>query len=127
MLGLYLLIMGAALVITADGTKTFYGFMLPALLAVSATVVLSLGIPVMEYSALTAPKGKKLPFVVGLVFLVVLETLANYYQAQAGFITHINKQFSDPAGIDLATFAMQPRGRLLPILFLSAQPLDFLH
>lgn len=123
MLSMYLLIMLAALAITAHGTKTFYGFILPALLAYAATIVLSLGIPVLEYAAITAPKGEKKPFVIGVVFLVGLETLAQYYQAQASFTAQIRAQFSDPAGIDLATFAMQSRGRLLPLLFLSALPL----
>ena len=115
----FVTVMVAAAAITSHGTFLFFSYILPAELAFAATVVLTLGIPLLELAAVL-DKGSRTRYLIGLCFLLFIEGLAQYYQGQAIFVAKVAAQFPDPAGIDLATFARQPWGRTLPILYLAS-------
>lgn len=115
----FVTLMVAAASITAHGTYTFYSYILTPALAVAATVVITMGIPLLELAAVL-DKTSRLRYLLGMVFLLFLEALAQYYQGQAQFLRLVRVQFPTAAGIDLSTFAGSPRGRLLPMLYLAA-------
>ena len=112
-------IMCAAAAITAHGTFVFYSYILTPFLAYSATTVLTAGIPLLELAAVL-DKANRARYLAGMLFLLAMEGLAQYFQGQAIFIKMVRKQFPDATGIDLATFAQQPWGRVLPLLYLAA-------
>ena len=119
-------IMIAAASITSHGTYVFYSYILPQGLAIAATIVLTAGSPLLELASVLDKKNKEgkeatqWRYLFGLCFLLLLEALAQYYQGQAGFVGSIKQQWAAPAGVDLATFALESRGRLLPMLYLAA-------
>jgi hypothetical protein len=117
-LAAFVLVMVAAATITSHGTYVFYRYILPAELALAATLVLTLGIPLLELAAvLDRPQRGR--YVTGMVVLLVMEAAAQYLQGQAHFVTRVLAQFPSPDGVDLAWFAQLPWGRLLPILYLA--------
>jgi hypothetical protein len=115
----YLLPLLGAQLITAHGSYTFYSYLLPVPLAIAATVVLAVGVPLLEFAAVLIPGGRW-GYLGGMLFLLFLEGLAQYFQGQAWFLQRIEQQFPNAQGVDLVTFAHEPRGRLLPILYLAA-------
>jgi hypothetical protein len=117
-LGAFVLVMLAAAAITSHGTFVFYSYILPFELAIAATVVLTVGIPLLELAAVL-DRGSRLYYVTGMVVLLLMEAAAQYLQGQAHFADRVRAQFPDPSGVDLATFASHPAGRLLPILYLA--------
>lgn len=118
-LGVFVGLMLSAAAITSHGTWAFYSLILPPALALAATIVLTAGIPAMELAAVLDRKGRWRHILV-MLGLLSLEAFAQYLQAQTTFKTLITERFPNPAGIDLATFAAEPRGRWLPIAFLAA-------
>lgn len=114
-----LIAMMAAQTITAHGTYVFYSYMLPVQLAAAATVVLAVGVPLLEFAGVLDPERKVFYFF-GMGFLLLLEGLAQYFQGQAGFVARIRDSFAVRDGVDLVTIAEAPGGRTLPILFLAA-------
>jgi hypothetical protein len=52
-----LLLLGAQM-ITAHGSYTFYSYLLPVPLAIAATVVLAVGVPLLEFAAVLIPGGR---------------------------------------------------------------------
>jgi hypothetical protein len=117
-LAAFVVVMVAAATITSHGTYVFYSYILPAELALAATLVLTLGIPLLELAAvLDRPRRGR--YVSGMIVLLVMEAAAQYLQGQAHFVTRVLDQFPDPRGVDLASFAQLPWGRLLPILYLA--------
>lgn len=118
-LAAFVTIMIAAVLITSHGVYIFYSYILPWELAIAATAVLSGGIPLLELAAVLDKQGRP-RYIAGIIFLLGLESLAQYLQSQAGFVSIIQRLFPNPEGIDLATFAREPHGRLLPVLYLAA-------
>lgn len=112
-------IMVAAATITSHGTFVFYSYILSDTGAYAATIVLTVGIPLLELAAIL-DKANRGRYLGGMLFLLFMEGMAQYFQGQAIFVTSVVKQFPNPAGIDLATFAAQPEGRVLPALYLAA-------
>ncbi len=117
-LAAFVLVMLAAAAITSHGTFVFYRYILPDELAIAATMVLTIGIPLLELAAVL-DRGSRLYYVSGMVVLLLMEAAAQYLQGQAHFADRVRAQFPDPSGVDLATFASHPAGRLLPILYLA--------
>lgn len=118
-LAAFVTVMVAAATITSHGTFVFYDYILSDAGAYAATIVLTIGIPLLQLAGIL-DKKYWWRYIGGMVFLLFLEGLAQYYQGQAVFVPSIVKQFPNPLGIDLATFAAQPEGRLLPALYLAA-------
>lgn len=117
-LGAFVLVMVAAAAITSHGTFVFYCYILPVELAAAATVVLTVGIPLLELAAVL-DKANRGYYVGGMVVLLIMEGLAQYLQGQAIYVDRVRAQFPNPAGIDLAMLASHPAGRILPILYLA--------
>lgn len=115
----FTVVMVAAATITSHGTFVFYNYILSDTGAYAATIVLTAGIPLLELAAIL-DKVNRARYLGGMLFLLFMEGLAQYYQGQAVFVPSVVKQFPNPAGIDLATFAAQPWGRVLPGLYLAA-------
>src|SRR5581483_865909 len=105
--------------ITAHGTYVFYSFILDGWLPYFATAVLTLGIPLLELAAVL-DKENRARYVAGMVWLLAMEGIAQYWQGQAFFTTRVLAHFQDASGVDLVTFARHPAGRLLPIIYLAA-------
>jgi hypothetical protein len=117
-LAAFVVVLVAAATITSHGTYVFYSYILPAELALAATLVLTLGIPLLELAAvLDRPRRGR--YVSGMIVLLLMEAAAQYLQGQAHFVARVLEQFPDPRGVDLASFAQLPLGRLLPILYLA--------
>ena len=114
----FVLLMVAAATITSHGTLTFYRYILPEFWAWAAMVVITAGIPLLELAAVL-DRVHRLRYVAGMVVLLGLEGLAQYFQGQALFLPSVLRQFPNPRGIDLATFASEPRGRVLVVVFLA--------
>lgn len=114
-------VMLAAVSITSHGTYLFYSLFLDWRLAGAATIVLTGGIPLLELAAVLDQRNRT-RYLIGMILLLAIEGLAQYLNAQAWFSGNVAKQFPNPVGIDLATFAAKPEGRILPILFLAALP-----
>lgn len=114
----FVLVMVAAASITSHGTWVFYSYILPSELATAATVVLTAGIPLLILASVLDPVNRP-RYLVGELVLLTMEALAQYYQGQAIFVAMVARQFPQATGIDLATFAKQPEGRILPILYLA--------
>ena len=117
-LAAFVLVMLAAAAITSHGTFVFYSYILPYELAIAATMVLTVGIPLLELAAVL-DRSNRLYYVSGMVVLLGMEAAAQYLQGQAHFTDRVRAQFPDPSGVDLATLASHPMGRLLPILYLA--------
>lgn len=115
----FVIVMVAAAAITSHGTYVFYSYILSSFLAYSATVVLTAGIPLLELAAVL-DKANRPRYIAGMLVLLAMEGMAQYFQGQAIFVRAVKTQFPDAAGIDLATFAAQPWGRVLPLLYLAA-------
>jgi hypothetical protein len=118
-LAAFVIIMVAAATITSHGTFLFFSYILPSVLAGAATIVLTMGIPLLELAAVL-DKANRWRYLLGLLFLLFIEGLAQYFQGQAVFVAQVARHYPDAAGIDLATFAAEPRGRILPILYLAS-------
>ena len=118
-LALFIIIMVAAASITSHGTFVFYSYFLDYELAIAATVVLTAGIPLLEWAAVLHEKYR-LRYICGMVWLLLMEAVAQYWQGQAVFAKRVAAQFPDATGIDIATWAAQPSGRLLPIVYLAS-------
>lgn len=119
-LAAFLLPLLAAQGITAHGTYTFYSYLLPWYLAALGTVVLALGVPLLEFAGVLSSGRARWGFWGGMLFLLTLEGLAQYFQGQAEFLARIQAQFRGRQGVDLLTFAQQPAGRSLAVGYLAA-------
>lgn len=115
----FVVVMVAAAAITSHGTFVFYSYILPIPLAVAATIVLTTGIPLLELAAVL-DKASRVRYIAGMIVLLAMEGIAQYFQGQAIFVQAVRRQFPEMNGIDVATFAQQPWGRLLPLLYLAA-------
>jgi hypothetical protein len=113
-------LMVAAAIITSHGTFVFYTYILPGYYPYAATALLTVGIPFLELAAtLTTKLRWRLFFILGLLVLVSMEAMAQYFQAQAVFVPAISKAFPSASGVDVATFAKEPAGRILPIGYVT--------
>jgi len=115
----FVVVMVAAAAITSHGTFVFYSYILPIPLAVAASIVLTTGIPLLVLAAVL-DKASRVRYIVGMIVLLAMEGIAQYFQCQAIFVQAVRRQFPEMNGIDVATFAQQPWGRLLPLLYLAA-------
>ncbi|HEY1015603.1 MAG TPA: hypothetical protein VGE07_23035 [Herpetosiphonaceae bacterium] len=115
----FVVVMVAAAAITSHGTFVFYAYILPVPLAVAATIVLTAGIPLLELAAVL-DKASRPRYIAGMIVLLAMEGIAQYFQGQAIFVQAVRRQFPEAKGIDVATFAQQPWGRVLPLLYLAA-------
>ncbi len=118
-LALFIVIMIAAASITSHGTFVFYSYFLDYELAMAATVVLTVGIPFLEWAAVLHEKYRW-RYVGGMLWLLLMEAVAQYWQGQAVFASRVARQFPDATGIDIAILAAHPWGRLLPIAYLAS-------
>lgn len=118
----FIILMCASAYITAHGTLAFYRYILPEDQARAAVIVLTGSIPFLELAAVLDKKGRP-RYIIGLIILLAIETLAQYYQGQSQFYRNVMRQFAGMAGVDLATFAAEPYGRILPIIYLAMLPL----
>lgn len=116
---LFIGIMVAAASITSHGTFVFYSYFLDYELAIAATVVLTVGIPFLEWAAVLHERYRW-RYIGGMVWLLFMEAVAQYWQGQAVFAKRVASQFPDATGIDIATLAAQPWGRILPIVYLAS-------
>lgn len=115
----FVLPMVAAASITSHGTFIFYSYFLPVELAYAATIVLTVGIPLLEFAAVI-DNTNRVRYILGMVWLLLMESVAQYWQGQAIFVSKVNAQFPNPTGIDLAMWANHWSGRLLPIIYLAS-------
>lgn len=115
----FVTVMVAAAAITSHGTYVFYSYILSSFLAYSATIVLTAGIPLLELAAVL-DRANRARYIAGMLVLLAMEGAAQYFQGQAIFVKAVKAQFPDAVGVDLATFAAQPWGRVLPLLYLAA-------
>jgi hypothetical protein len=115
----FVVVMVAAAAITSHGTFVFYAYILPIPLAVAATIVLTTGIPLLELAAVL-DKASRPRYIAGMIVLLAMEGIAQYFQGQAIFVQAVRRQFPEMNGIDVATFAQQSWGRVLPLLYLAA-------
>lgn len=119
-LPLFTIIMVCAAVIVAYGTHKFYSYILPDGLDWFATAVLTIGIPCLEFAATLAPTWRwRIFYLAGLFVLVGMESLAQYFQGQAYFVSEVRAQFPNPLGIDIATLAAEPGGRWLIVGYIA--------
>ena len=138
LLWIEILLAGAALYISSHGVYTFYAYLMTPDMAIAATVVLSVGIPVMEAAWLNARSQidwlarsmKELHeesdkravreaidrvardqgfFFWFMMALLVVETFSQYFQGQAVFESRVVKAFQGVSTtIDLVTLAQHP-------------------
>lgn len=114
----FVLVMIAAAAITSHGTFVFYSYILDTNLAYAATVVTTAGIPLLELAAVLDLKSR-LRYITGMVILLGMEVLAQYFQGQSTFVMRIQEQFPNAKDIDVVWIAQQPWGRILPVLYLA--------
>lgn len=116
---IFIIIMVSAASITSHGTYIFYRYFMDQELAIAATVVITSGIPLLELAAVLNERGR-VRYIAGMIWLLLMEGLAQYFSGQAVFASRVAVQFPDATGVDLATLAAQPYGRLLPIIYLAS-------
>lgn len=117
-LAAFVAVLASAAMITSHGTYVFYSYILSPQLALAATLVLTVGIPLLELAAVLDERGRW-GYIAGLVLLLGMEGFAQYLQGQASFTRQVLAQFPDPTGVDVATWAQAPEGRILPIVYLA--------
>lgn len=116
---IFIIIMISAASITSHGTYIFYRYFMDRDLAIAATVVITSGIPLLELAAVLNERGR-IRYIAGMIWLLLMEGLAQYFSGQAVFAKRVASQFPNATGIDIATLAAQPWGRLLPIVYLAS-------
>lgn len=116
------IVIAAAIAITSHGTYAFYHFFLEDYLALAATVVIGVGMPMFEAGAIISDnKRDRVYFIVGLVLFSVLEATAQYWFGQSMFRSKVAEYFAGKSGVDLVSLSQdQFWGRALPIAYLAA-------
>lgn len=105
--------------ITRHGLQTFYGYLFDdPMLVKMITLVLVIGIPLLDVAFFLERRWWRWFYFAGMLVLLGMEVLAQYYQGQAAFTSSVSSHFPTSAGIDIATIAKQPHGRFLVVVFL---------
>jgi hypothetical protein len=116
---IFVIIMISAASITSHGTYVFYRYFMDEELAIAATIVITSGIPLLELAAVLNERGR-FRYIAGMIWLLLMEGIAQYFSGQAVFASRVATQFPDATGIDIAMLAAQPHGRLLPVVYLAS-------
>lgn len=118
-LALFVLLALGASILSSHGAFQFFLYLVDEWLAWVFILVVALGIIGLD-AAGTISRGKaRAAYYAGMAFFLVLETLANYFAGQAGFVAKIVGKL--PISSDLRTIAEQYPivTRLLVVIFLS--------
>lgn len=114
------LILGAS-IISSHGAWLFFGYLVAPWLAGVFTAVVAVGIIGLDAAGTVERGWRRAPYYAGMAFFILLETLANYFAGQAGFVTQIREALHDRPASDLLAIATQDptATRSLVWLFLS--------
>jgi len=114
------LIVGAS-IISAHGAWLFFGYLVDKWLAAVFTGVVAVGIIGLDAAGTLERGWRRVPYYSGMAFFIVLETLANYFAGQAGFVGRIQEALHEQQASDLLHIATTDPGttRSLVVLFLS--------
>jgi septal ring factor EnvC (AmiA/AmiB activator) len=119
---LFATLAAGASVIAAHGSWVFFGYLVdPALAAVFVGVV-ALGIIGLDAAAtLDRHRWRRAAYLAGMVLFLLMETLANYFAAQATFVGKVVEKMRETPGSDLARIVLHEPfwSRMLVVLFLS--------
>lgn len=115
----YAALMLIATLIAAHGAYTFFSYMLPPLFAILATVVTAGSIPALDAAGTLERSHKRWLYWLGAALFLLMETLANYFAAQAVFVANVRRALAEWPAADLVRIAEHPAGRALVVLFLA--------
>lgn len=104
-------------VITSHGTYLLYSLFLPESYAFASTFLITAAIPFLGLAATLEQTSRRWWYIALMVTILLIELFAQYYVAQSTFVAQVLKRYPIASGVDLATFAQQPKGRLLVVLF----------
>jgi len=131
MRGLYALFIGyfallvSAMALTSVGAFEFFGYLLSPGLALAATVVFAVGLPLLKIADMnqSPDAGKHMTAIRWLLYAVLaLELVAQYFKAQSSF-TKTVLSHAGVLGSDLALAATNPyTSRLVSFLMLASLP-----
>lgn len=116
---LFLALAIGASVISSHGAYQFFLYLVDDWLAAVFIGVVALGIIGLDAAGTLERGWRRAPYYVGMGVFLLLETLANYFAGQAGFVARIVAKL--PPSSDLRTIAEQHPAvtRLLVVLFLA--------
>lgn len=114
------LVIGAS-IISAHGALLFFGYLVDPWLAGVFTAVVAVGIIGLDAAGTLERGWRRAPYYAGMAFFIVLETLANYFAGQAGFVGQIQQALREKPASDLLRIASSDPAatRSLVVLFLS--------
>lgn len=118
-LWLFVLLTFGASIISSHGAFQFFKYLVDPWLAWVFILVVALGIIGLDVAGTIEQGRKAVAYYAGMGFFLILETLANYFAGQAGFVAQIVAKL--PPSSDLRTIAeTEPAwARILVVLFLS--------
>lgn len=118
-LGLFVLLALGASIISSHGAYQFFLYLVDPWLAGVFILVVALGIIGLDVAGTIEHGRRAVAYYAGMAFFLVLETLANYFAGQAGFVAKIVEKL--PQSSDLRAVAETQPGwtRVLVVLFLS--------
>jgi hypothetical protein len=120
---LFSVLIAGASVISGHGAWVFFGYLVAPWLSWVFILVVALGIIGLDVAG-TVERGfwRQLPYFAGMFFFIILETLANYFAGQAGFVPQVITSLARAApDSDLLRIALgdPTTTRWLVVLFLS--------
>lgn len=115
----YTALMLIATLIAAHGAFVFFSYLLPPAFAVLATVVTAGSIPALDAAGTLERSRRRWLYWFGAGTFLLMETLANYFSAQAVFVANVRQALAQWPSADLVRIAEHPAGRALVVLFLA--------